>query len=199
MDDTEQLVDAASRGDEVAVEELLARYLPALRAFVRLRAGKLLRDHESASDLAQSVCREILQHVERFQFGGESGFRRWLYTTAVRKIAARQAYWLAARRDARREVAAMPVAADGERPADLLASYGTFCTPSQHAIANEEQARIEAAFAQLSEDHRDVISYARILGLPHRETAELMGRSEQAVRTLLSRALAQLAEVLDPG
>lgn len=198
MDDTGQLVDAASRGDAIAVEELLGRYLPALRAFIRLRSGKLLRDKESASDLAQSVCREVLQHLERFQFGGEVGFRRWLYTTAVRKIAHRQAFYLASRRDARREVVA-PAAADSERPGELLASYGTFCTPSQQAIANEEIERIERAFAQLPEDHRDVISYARILGLPHRETAELMGRSEGAVRTLLLRALAQLAEVLDHG
>jgi RNA polymerase sigma factor (sigma-70 family) len=197
MDDTQQLVEAASRGDEIAVEELLGRYLPALRAFIRLRAGKLLRDKESASDLAQSVCREVLQHIDRFQFGGEIGFKRWLYATAVRKIARRQEYYLAARRDARRDLAGP--GGDSERPDDLLACYGTFCTPSQQAIANEELERIEAAFQKLPDDQRDVICYARILGLPHRETAELMGRSEAAVRTLLSRALALLAEILDPG
>jgi DNA-directed RNA polymerase specialized sigma24 family protein len=42
-----------------------------------------------------------------------------------------------------------------------------------------------------------VISLARIVGLSHAEIAKEMGRSEGAVRTLLSRALARLATLLD--
>jgi len=59
-------------------------------------------DHctEETVDLVQSVCREVLQHRERFAHPEERGFQRWLYRTALRKIAHRAEYWRAAKRDA---------------------------------------------------------------------------------------------------
>src|SRR5262245_12047568 len=98
-----ELVDRASHGDERAVDELLAVELPALRAFVRLRMGPALRAKESASDLVQSVCREILENAQRYQFRGEGTFRRWLFTTALRVVKNKAKYWGREKRDAARE------------------------------------------------------------------------------------------------
>ncbi len=56
---------------------------------------------------------------------------------------------------------------------------------------------IERAFEELPDDHRQVILLARLVGLSRKEIADEMGRSEVAVRNLLSRALSQLAEILD--
>src|SRR5690606_28584216 len=124
MSSSEELLQQASRGDEGAVAVLLERHLPGLRAFLRLRAGKLVRAKESVSDLVQSVCREVIVHAERFRHGGELGFKQWLYTTALRKLSHRREYWEAARRAAGREA----VAEDGD--AELLQCYASFVTPS---------------------------------------------------------------------
>jgi RNA polymerase sigma-70 factor (ECF subfamily) len=186
----ESLVANASRGDSVAVDELLARYLPGLRAFIRLRAGPAIRARESSSDIAQSVCREVLQDIARFQHGGEAGFKHWLYTTALRKLQKRDEHWRAQKREHAREVA------DEEQ---LLGAYRALSTPSRKAAAREEAQRLEQAFDALNEDDREVITLARVIGLPHKEIAEKMGRTEQATRLLLHRALAKLAEKLDDG
>ena len=53
-----------------------------------------------------------------------------------------------------------------------------------------------ASFDQLSEEHREVITLARLVGFSHRDIAERMGRSEDAVRKLLSRARARLMVLL---
>ena len=53
-----------------------------------------------------------------------------------------------------------------------------------------------AALAELSEEHREVITLARIVQLPHEVIAESMGRSEPAVRQLLVRALLGLSQRL---
>ncbi|MFO0985558.1 MAG: sigma-70 family RNA polymerase sigma factor [Planctomycetota bacterium] len=192
------LVARASRGELPAVELLLARYLPGLRAFIRLRAGALVRQKESTSDLAQSVCREILQHAERFQFQGEAGFKHWLYATALRKICNRHEYYGAGKRDAAKEVSLDQTAST---PGDdqLLQCYRRFYTPSQQAMMREELGRVELAFERLPEEYREVIVLARVVGLTRAEIAERMGRSEGAVRTLLSRALAQLAHLVERG
>jgi RNA polymerase sigma-70 factor (ECF subfamily) len=189
----EELVERMADGDREALEILLQRHLPALRGFVRLRTGEVLRARESASDLVQSVCREILTHMERFQYRSEAGFRQWLYATALRKIKNRVEYHRAQKRDPSLEAAPPPDASDDA----LLDCYGSFCTPSRELMSREEIARIEAAFDRLPDEYREAIVLAKVVGLSRAEMAAELGRTEGAVRTLLSRALSRLAEVLD--
>jgi len=190
--DPRTLVDSASRGDAAAVEELLTRYLPGLNAFVRLRAGPLLRARESSSDLVQSVCREVLAHVDRFQYRSEGLFKQWLFTTAARKIADRCDHVQAQRRDVCREVAL-----DAASAVSAAGSFADACrslvTPSRELIGREELVATERALLDLDDDHREVILLARVVGLSAREIGEQMNRSESAVRSLLHRALAELS------
>lgn len=199
--DLQALTDAAAAGDRGAIEALLERFLPDVRAFVRLRAGPALRARESNSDLVQSVCREILEHAERFQHPSEGAFRHWLFTTAQRKLHHRHEYWMAQKRGAVAEVPIDPggdASSAGDVP-DLMSRYRRFSTPSGAASLREEVERVEAAFDQLSEEHREVITLAHLTGLSRAEIAERMGRSEGAVRVLLHRALARLSGLLQPG
>ncbi len=191
--DLGSLVELATQGNGVAVDKLLQRFLPGLRGFLRLRAGKMLLDKESCSDLAQSVCRDVLENMDAFRYGGEAGFRSWLFTTALRKLADRYEYYRAAKRNAGREQPRDQHATIDE----LVAGYSPLFSPSQHAVAHEELGRIATAFSKLPDEQQQVILMARMMDLSRTEIAEEMGRSEGAVRTLLSRSLARLAEMLD--
>lgn len=168
------------------LQAIVARQLPALRAFVRLRMGKELRAREESCDIVQSVAREVLQHAERFQHGGEAGFREWLFTTAHRKIVNRLDHWRTEKRSADREAA--------DTLPDELVGLGV--SPSQHASVREELRAIEGAFDQLSDEQRDVVTMSRLLGLSHGDIAARISKSEAAVRQILSRALARLSAVL---
>jgi RNA polymerase sigma-70 factor (ECF subfamily) len=181
--------DGAAAFDAETVEQLLVEHLPGLRAFVRLRAGPVLRSREAESDVVQSACREVLERAEGFRHGGSIGFRRWLYTTALRKILNKHEFHTAAKRDVRRDAPA--------EDSLLLSTYGNFCSPSGVAAAREELQRIEHAFEQLSPDHREVILLSRIAELSRAEVAGEMGRTEASVRNLLHRALAHLAQLLE--
>lgn len=196
-DDTASLVNEASRGDAAAVERLLERFLPELRGFIRLRAGAVIRDREDVADIAQSVCREVLQDLGRFAYTGEAAFKHWLYTTALRVIQNRAKYWARDKRDVKREVRADSLAGGPSAQEDLLRCYRSLATPSVRLQSAEEVQRIESAFERLTEDHREVITLARVIGLSHAEIAARMGRSEQATRALLHRALATLALLLE--
>ena len=91
----------------------------------RLRAGEFVRARESSSDLVQSVCREVLANIGRFQHPSESAFKQWLFREALRKIVDRRDYWLAEKREVLREV---PVT-DGSGTRALRASrqLGSSC------------------------------------------------------------------------
>jgi len=190
--DLGRLVRRAQQGDPDAAEALLREQLPGLRAFVRLRAGAALRQRESASDLVHSVCREVLEELPTLEYRGEAAFRSWLYRAAERKIVDRARFWRARKRDVAREVS--PHAVDED--ADLLRSYASIHTPSRAAIVHEEVLRLESAFDRLPPHYREVITLARLVGLPHKEMGRQLGRSEGAVRVLLFRALAELSDHL---
>ncbi len=196
--DSRRLYERLAAGDDAALEALLDLHLPELRAFVRLRTGWEIRRKESSSDVVQSVCREILQHRDRFRHPGENAFKHWLFLTALRKLSNKAEYWRAAKREAAREVRPSDADADDSHAdRELLDVYGTLCTPSRELVSREEVQRIEATFDQLSEEHREVITLSRIVRLSHAEIAEKLGRSEQATRQLLFRALSRLAELLE--
>lgn len=192
---TRRLMEAVSRGEGPAIDELIARQLPRLRAFVRLHMSPELRLREASSDVVQSVCRELVEDLGRFDYRGEGRFRAWLFTAALNKIREKYRFHHRAKRDLGREQrASVPQPSE-----DLLAGYQTMSTPSQNVAASEEVARIEAAFDRLPEDHRQVITLARIVGLPHAEIAVRMERTVGAMRQLLGRALIKLNNELRSG
>src|SRR5688500_18938106 len=55
------LLRESQAGDERATEAILAKHLPGLRAYVQLHMNPVLRARESASDLVQSACRELVR------------------------------------------------------------------------------------------------------------------------------------------
>ena len=182
------LASQASKGDAKSIEELLVRYLPRLRAFIRSQVDAKARLKESVSDLVQSTCREVVEAGPDFEWQGEARFRAWLFTAALNKIRGRLRQLGAQKRTRRRNE---DVDLD-----DLVDPRAEANSPSRVAAGHEFNATMETAMDSLSEDYREVLALSRLGGLPSTEVARLMGRSEGAVRTLLSRAMcAFVAEV----
>jgi RNA polymerase sigma-70 factor, ECF subfamily len=75
--------------------------------------------------------------------------------------------------------------------------YASFTTPSSDVAAREQMARVEAAVDQLSEEQREVVTLAYLVGRSRAEIGAEIGKSEGAVRVILHRALTRIAEILD--
>ncbi len=181
-------------GTTINVADQLTRFLPRLHAFIRLKASRRLLQRESTSDLLQSVCCEALQAKGTLRFESDDHFARWLCAIAMSKLVDRHRHAAARKRppvEARSQLALSP--AD---EAQLPLGYHDLLTPSAHASHREQVARLERAIEGLSDEHREIIGLARIMQLPHAETARITGRSEAAVRQMLSRAMARLGALL---
>lgn len=181
------LSERIASGDPAAVERLLGEHLPAIEGFVRRHAGGLLREREAPSDLAQSVCREVLERLRdgRLRFEGEAQLGAWLRRAAVLKMMTRDRFWRAERREAGR----VDAPASGQSEARFVDPL----TPSREAAVHEELDRLAAALARLPATWREVVVLHHVEGLSHREIAARLGKSETHSRVLLSRALARLA------
>jgi len=187
-DDAVRLHHRVTQGDRGALDELLQSYLPQLHAFVRVRLGAKLHARESSLDVVNSVCRELLSARDAFDFRGEDRFRAWLFTTALNKVRERHRRLHSGMRDVEREEPASNL--------DSFAAFAPLLTPSQDAIGHETEHLLREALGALEEDHREVITLARLVQLPHRVIAEVMDRSEEATRKLLARAMRQLIREL---
>ena len=180
----------ATQGDVTSIEDLLTRYLPRLRQFIRAQVDVEQRLQESVSDVVQSTCRELVQAGPDFQWQGEARFRSWLFTAALNKIRMR----LRARSAHKRQAGGRDQGVDADAIPDVAAHANS---PSQVALGHEIKEHLEAAMDALTPDFREVIALARLAELPHVEVARIMNRSEVAVRSLLARALVAMTKELD--
>jgi RNA polymerase sigma-70 factor (ECF subfamily) len=167
------LADARA-GDEDAFADLYRRFQPGLLRFLRAR------DAAGAEDAAAEAWLEVVKGLEGF-VGDESGFLAWLFTIARRKVIDRGKY------NARRPTAPWP----DEHSDDPLA-------PDVADLAEQWEATAAAIalVRTLPPDQADVIQLRGVAGLEIAEVAELLGRSNGAVRVLAHRGLRRLGAAL---
>ncbi|MBI5362503.1 MAG: sigma-70 family RNA polymerase sigma factor [Planctomycetes bacterium] len=180
----------------VSLAERILGSLPGLTRFVRRRMGPDLAARESASDIVQSTCRELLRAGSSFEDRGEASFQRWLQSAAEHKLQNRARHWSAQRRQggARSLDAGSDDAANAaHEPAAPASSH-----PSQEAELREETERLARAFRALPDEYRVAIVRSQVDGATPAELAREFDRSPEAVRKLVARALARLSAELDP-
>jgi len=186
-DDFDELQRSVSNGDGDDLDRMVSRYLPRLHAYVRVHMGQGLRRREASLDVVQSVCREVLEERERFEFRGEGAFLSWLLTAAMNKLRQRARFFGRQRREQNRESPLSEGLLDGG------------ASPSREVMAKEEIDRLEAALTELPDDYREVVVLARIVGMPHADIAEHLGRTLSSVRSVLARALIKLGVAMKDG
>lgn len=174
-DETQSLIASARSGDRPAFDRLVELYRPRLRALVSSRWSSRVVVGVDVDDVYQETILRAFGGIGRFEWRGEESFMAWLAGIAANVIDS-----LARRRalDRRARITA-------EIPVEVL-------SPSKAIRREERFDRLQDSIAKLSAEHREVISLIRLKGLSFAEAASRMGRSPDAVRQLLYRALRQL-------
>lgn len=167
------MIRRAREGDPDALGQLWRSHQHLLLRYFR---GKGMAEPE---DLASIVWVEVASGLGRFD-GDEGDFRRWLFTIAARR-----------RIDDLRTV---------KRRADRLA-HGPVDVGPTHAPGADEEAERAAALdralalvRKLTPDQAEAVLLRIVADLSVAEVAEIMGRTEGAVRVLVHRGLKRLAE-----
>jgi RNA polymerase sigma-70 factor (ECF subfamily) len=185
----EDLVAAARGGDDEALAELVERCSGRLLARLNARLKGGLHRKVAASDILQEAHLVASRRIDSFEDRGRGSFDRWLgkivdlkLREAVRRFAGSE------KRGLDREITG------GRLPAADLAGRGP--TPSQVAMGQELKEQARDALTRLSDDQRQVVELLQEKRLTATEAAEVMGKSEAAVKRLYGRALARLEELL---
>jgi RNA polymerase sigma-70 factor (ECF subfamily) len=168
-----QVLQAATDGLEWAWVELYREFAPPLLRFLRSQGAM------EPEDLLGECFVQIVRNAPNF-LGDEAGFRAWTFTIARSRLADS---W---RRAGRRPV--VPVADPSE--------HGTEETVAGPEEALLTDAGVQEILNQLSADQRAVITLRFVDRFSLAETAEILGRSEGAVKLLQHRAIKALRKLL---
>jgi RNA polymerase sigma-70 factor (ECF subfamily) len=169
---------AAARRERRAFAPLYERYRDDVLRYCFYRLG----DWDDAADAAQQVFANALAALPRFVDRGDT-FRPWLFRIAHNEVCSRQV------RRSRRPQSALQDAGE---------IVDTAPSPEELAIAADDHERLRAMLAHLPPDRRRVCEL-RFAGLTDKEIARILGKSDGAVRTAQSRAIAQLRVLMGSG
>ncbi|GAA4553591.1 RNA polymerase sigma factor ShbA [Pseudonocardia xishanensis] len=172
------LVARAGAGEQWAVDRLLTLVHPFALRYCRARLGHALPG-VTAEDLAQQVCLAVLRALPRFQDRGRP-FLAFVHRIAVHEVS--DAYRAAAR---------------GALLADLVPDRpDPAAGPEERAVLGDDVARLRPLLDRLSPTAREVLLLRLAVGLTAEETAEVVGSTPGAVRTMQHRALSTIREGL---
>jgi RNA polymerase sigma-70 factor, ECF subfamily len=165
-----RLVEAAQR-DPVRFADLYEKYFEVVYAYVARR----LRSRHEAEDLTAEVFHKALRSLPRFKWTG-APFAAWLFRIAANMIADR------AKRAAREQSVTFDE--------DLATSVAAKMQSSVEAV--ERQTRLFRLVDELADDQRRVVVMRFAEEKSIGEIAQILGRTEGAVKQLQFRALQNL-------
>ena len=124
----------------------------------------------------------------------------WLCQVAQRRIIdAHRRFFGAQKRAAHREVSlGAPRGGGTSRAALIDLLVASMTTASQAFSRDARHERLLEALAQLPETQQEALRLRYMEGLPSKEIAARLGKSDGAVRVMLTRSLSRLQKLLGP-
>lgn len=194
MSTPDELRDRLQAGDTSALSDYLLAYRPQLLAFIERRLGESLRRRVEAEDIFQEMAKSAWEYLPRTDLSDRDPFG-WCCQLAEQRLidAARKAQ--AGKRDAGREVGLNTPAGDTSNEwVSILAASIT--SPSHAATRAERNAQLQSAITELPEDVRQILRWRYVENLPTKEIAAKTGRTDGAIRVLLTRTIHKLQALM---
>lgn len=181
-DTDEDLMERFAAGDAGAFEVLLERHERGVYNFIY----RLMRDREVANDLLQETFLRVVKNAKKYS--RKAKFTTWLYT-----IARNQCIDTLRKKKHRNHASLDQPAGKNPDGRTLLERLpGNSSDGHTRADANEVRQRIEQAISQLSDEQREVFVMREFRQLKFREIAEVVGVSENTIKSRMRYALENL-------
>lgn len=183
-------------GDVASLADYMQEVRKPLLAYIERRLGAALRAKVEPDDILQEVGLEAVRSLERANLQERKPFS-WLCHLAELKIVDAHRFHIGAKKRSAKKERSLDRAAgnDGQAKfADLLVRSMT--TPSAAFFRNAKEARLLAAMSELPEDQREALRLRYVEDMPSKEIAERLGKSDAAIRVMLTRSIQKLQTLM---
>ena len=181
-----------------ALGEYLESHRGRLTGFLRTITGDHLLTRIDLDDLVQEVCAAAVTALPTAELNAGDPFG-WIQELARRRVVdAHRFYFKAQRRDAGKERSLQGAfSGDASSGGGLEALLAASMTSPSAAFSNDvRMARMKEAIDGMSEEQQQVVRMRYVEGLPTKQIAEKLGKTDVSVRVLLSRSLKKLEQQL---
>lgn len=185
-------------GEGQALAEFLEQRRKPLLAFIERSLGASLSRKVEPQDVLQETAVSALNSLTHTDLSQRDPFG-WLCQIAEQRIIdLHRKFFASQKRDAGREAALdAPAGGSGQRLLiDLL--IASLTSPSMAVVRDERQHLLMEAMTALPEESRTALRLRYVENLPSKEIAARLGKSDGAVRVLLTRTLNRLQQLLGP-
>ncbi len=195
MSDSEQaLVERIRAQDADALAEFVQLKSPQLLAFIQKRMSGALRRKVEPADILQELSSSAVTALNDMDLSSRDPFS-WLCQQAERRIIDAHRHHIGAqKRTADREVGLESSREDSGGMKDLIVASMT--SPSQAFTKQQREYHLLEALKDLPDDAREAIRLRYVEGWGSKEIADHLGKTDGAIRVLLSRTLSRLQEIL---
>ena len=176
-----RLLTEMRHGNARAFEDLYRRHQGPLYRFALLRSGSA----DTAADIVQEIFLALLSDKLKFD-PGRGALQSFLFGVARNYILKRE--------ESQRRFVSTTANDEGDEVDDILAD--TASEPMAQLLANQQAERVRQALARLAPHYRDVVILYEMHDLTYVEIAQTCNIDIGTVRSRLSRARAQLLQLL---
>jgi RNA polymerase sigma factor (sigma-70 family) len=178
-----RLIARVQIGDRTALGRLVSRCLPDLRRWAHRRLPFWVRSAADTTDLVQDAVLHTLGRPDTLDLRSRRALAAYLREAVLNRI-----------RDEHRRFARR-----GAHDASSDALVHPAPSPLDGLLTHERQAGYRAALARLRPRDRELIVAHVELDYTHEQLGCMIGRSQNAARMALARAIGRLAEQMRSG
>ncbi len=189
-----ELIEQIRQRDANALAEFVQLKSPQLLAFIEKRMSGALRRKVEPVDILQEMSTAAVGALNEMDLSTREPFS-WLCQQAERRIIDAHRHHIGAqKRTAAREVGLDSSKEESGGMADMIVASLT--TPSHAFTRKQREFHMFAAIGDLPDEAREAVRLRYVEGWDSKQIAEYLGKTDGAIRVLLSRTLARLQETL---
>lgn len=166
---------------------------PKLLSYIDKNLGPALRSRLEPEDILQEVVVSAFSSPDQLMKSERDPFRVLCQLSEQRIIDSHRRHVAAEKRSTRREVSLnRPASAEDGQNEFLNLLVASMTSPSGAFSREQREFRLKAALSELTADQQQALKMRYIDGCSTKEVADALGKSDGAVRVMLSRTVAEL-------
>ena len=197
-DPEQHLIDRVIRGDQEALAELFSQHRDRLWRMINFRLDPRLHGRVDADDILQEAWLAAVQRIDHFLTDATRSIFVWFRLIASQTLIDLHRRHLGTQK----RNAALEFSINRGWTSDSTSSalsfhlLGHLTSPSQAALREELSNQLQVSLQSMNEIDREVLALRHFEQLSNKETAQILGISDQACSDRYMRALARLKNVL---
>lgn len=185
-ENTSILLRQARGGSLEALGQVIQLVGDRLLAYIRLRLHGPLRAQVESRDILQATLLHAFERFDQFEGSGRDTLMGWMAAIAKHEILGAAEFHGRQKRDVGKQISLAELGSSQEVVAEVRNEVNRI------ALKRDLES-LGSALGQLADDHREVILLRKFEELGFAEIGERLGRSPDACRMLLARAMTALS------